>query len=119
MRMQCEHFVYGLFPEGYQTYKSRGVTDILTEQSYHNLLALRLPQGQKEATVQMMLPTEDVITISHLQRKVDNYGREGIWNHTIIMRISDYLNVYPPINLVKDQLLVTKVTNPLLPLIIT
>ena len=103
--MICEQMLYGLFSNiGYQTLTSPNVKRILTKQSIEQIKGLKLQHSEESSIIQLHFKTEDAITITHLTRTQDNYGRKGIMNHTIIIKIADYLTFYPPLALVKDHL---------------
>jgi len=116
----CEQFIYGLFPDaGYKTLKTNGVDKLLTKQSFNQLKGLRLNHDEQTTVIQMHFSSEDIITVTHLQRTTDNYGRAGIINHTIIMRTSDYLSHFPPKQIVENYFIQTLNSPPTLtPLII-
>lgn len=102
--MICQQFIYGLFNDyGYKTIKTDGVDTILSKQSFQQLKGLRLEPEQQSTIIQMHFQTEDAITVTLLQRTNDKYGRTGILNHTIIIKTADYLNHFPPSQLVKNH----------------
>jgi len=116
----CEQFIYGLFPNaGYKTLKTTGVDKLLTEQSFNQLKALRLNHDEPEAIIQMHFSSEDLVTVTYLKRTTDDYGRAGILNHTIIIKIADYLSCFPPKQIVQDcfiQTVENTLQNPFKPL---
>lgn len=98
MTIYCEHFVYGLFNRsGYKTFYSDKAKEQLKKESLEKLKNLRLKKGQSNDVVTMHFPSEDIITRSYLQTTNDVYGREGIINHTVIMRTSDFLQEFPEV----------------------
>jgi len=76
----------------------------LKPESLSTLCNLRLNSTKQSDIIQLHFPTEDIISVSHLKRTQDQYGRVGHINHTILIRITDYLTTHPPLSLVKDQL---------------
>ena len=110
--MICEQFVYGLFSNtGYVTVKTPNVLSLLSKQSFQQLKSLTLANGENSKKFQMHFKTEDVITVTLLQKSVDKYGRAGTINHTFIMKTSDYLSQFPPAQLV-DNHFIKDLTNP-------
>ena len=103
-----EEFRYGANTNYHFKASSENVKKTLLPQSLDTITNLRLDKNESHKTVTLHFPTEDLITITRLTRSVDNYGnRDGLNNHTILMRVSDYLaehhifDVFPPINLVE------------------
>lgn len=76
--------------------------DILTHQSINILTSLMLTNNETEKVYTMHFPTEDVITVTYLTKTVDQYDRDNIDNHTIIIKTQDYLQARPPIELVRS-----------------
>ena len=72
----------------------------LHQQSLDILVSLTLNKNETSKTITKLFPTEDVITVTQLTRPLDTFGRDGIDNHTIILKTSDYLKQYPPLALV-------------------
>ena len=76
----------------------------LLQQSLDRIIGLSLDKNEDTKTITLHFPTDDMITITQLTRPEDVYCRDGVDNHTIILKTSDYINHYPPINLVKHLL---------------
>ena len=69
---------------------------MLRAQSLDYLTSLTIRRDQTCSTTQNYFPTEDLLTFTHLYRSQDSYGRPIENNHTIIVKVQDYLNAYPP-----------------------
>jgi len=92
----CERFIYGLFKNsGYKEIYSDHAKEFLTKQSLEQLKDLRLKKGQLSDTVTMHFPSEGVVTRSFLQSTNDVYGRNGVVNHTVLVRTADFINEFP------------------------
>jgi len=57
---------------------------LLTDKDINTLCSL------SQDTV-MWFPDQDIITVTYIQNATDSYGRKGVWNHTIIIEITEYL----------------------------
>ena len=87
--MKCEHFIYGLFKRyGIKLIKSPGLTKLLTSEIIEYLCQLK---ENKE-----YYWPNGTITITQVQAASDEYGRDGVWNHTIAVNILDYLAYTQP-----------------------
>jgi hypothetical protein len=96
--LNCEHFIYGSFnSSGYKLYASSGVKKILKPESLETLCGLQLKRIEKESTIQMHFPTEDVITFTKLTENSDTFGRLGVINKSIIIQVKEALVEYPEI----------------------
>jgi len=78
----------------------RKIKHTLLQQSLDTITGLSLDKNETTKTVTLHFSTEDLITVTQLTRPEDTYSRDGVDNHTIILKISDYLQYYPPINLI-------------------
>jgi hypothetical protein len=89
MVLQCEHFIYALFPhDGYELIKSPRADKILSEDNFRFLMGLG--NGIKEErTEQFWFPTEQILAVSYLCPVKDEQARQGFWNHTILVRSRD------------------------------
>ena len=98
-----EEFRYGLVNGSIKFQPSSPqVKKLLNQQSLDKLIGLRLPKNTDSNFTQLHFSTEDLITVTSLTKAEDSYGRTSTDNHTVIIKISDYLNVYPPLELVKN-----------------
>ena len=95
-----EWFRYGA-DTNYKLKASTNIKNLLKQQSLDALINLRIPNNDTHKQYTFLLKTEDVITVTQLTKPSDSFGRDGLNNHTIILRIPDYLKVYPPYELVK------------------
>ena len=94
--IQCEHFVYGIFPKvGYKLVKTSKADKLLSEENFQGVMDLG-KQIKKEGIVELWFPTEKTLTATYLCPSSDEYGRNGMWNHTILISIGDYLKLKPP-----------------------
>jgi hypothetical protein len=94
--IQCEHFIYGIFPKvGYKLVKSSKADKLLSEENFQLLMDLG-KRINTEGVVQLWFPTEKTLTATYLCPSSDEYGRQGMWNHTILLNIDDYLKLKPP-----------------------
>lgn len=96
MAVRCEHFIFAYWKGiGYKLIKSSGVDELVSRQTLMYLCHIG-NNLEKEARVQVWLPSENLIAICFLKPGKDEYGRRTIWNHTILIDISDYLNLNYP-----------------------
>lgn len=51
----------------------------------------RLSPDGREREAYTILDKERLIAFSYLKPVIDKYGREGFWNHTILVPIIDYI----------------------------
>ena len=87
--MRAEHFVYGLFNGvGYKTLQTSRVDKLLTEQNFERLK--RLPAA--DVVYVHWLDTENIVAITQVREAKDEFNRKGIWNHTILVPITEYLS---------------------------
>ena len=89
--MKAEQFVYGLFDHyGIKLIKSPGLNDLLTGENIDYLCKLEKPKEYSN------LWPNGVITVTRISHAKDEYGRDGVWNHTIAVRLMDYLAYVQP-----------------------
>lgn len=90
--MKAEQFIYGLF-EGYgiKLIKSPGLNNLLNGEIIEYLCQLR----EKKEPISNLWPN-GVITVTKVHSTQDEYGRDGVWNHTIALRLMDYLAYMQP-----------------------
>jgi len=82
--IHAEHFIHGLFNGiGYRTIKSPGVDALLSDKTFNALCTLT-------KSTQLLFPVEQCIAVSYVKKTHDEYGREGLYNHTILIKLSDY-----------------------------
>ena len=82
MFTRCEQFYRWHFNGlGYRLIKSPGVDDLISKKSLRYLTRLN---GDK--TVQTLCP-ENVVAITKVKKGEDEYGRETVLNHTILISI--------------------------------
>ena len=92
--MPIEHFLYALFPDGkLGLIKTSGVNKILTDKSME-FLRKKTCNGEP-----YWLPTEQVVAIQHIEQATDKDGREGVWNHTLLIPIGEYIRLTDPCKL--------------------
>ena len=83
--------MYGLFNgRGYRLVKSSGVDKRLSDDSLQRLIKI-IERQKAEAVLPMHWPTENVLTLSHVVPTTDEYGRAGVWCHTVIAPIADFV----------------------------
>lgn len=46
--------------------------------------------------MQLWFPAEQVLTVSFVHPVTDEYHRKGVWNHTIVIKFTDYLQLSQP-----------------------
>ena len=106
-----EDFYYGTSTKFNFKPSSPNIKKTLYPQTLDQLTGLRLKNGETTQTIVLHYPTEDIITVTKLSRAEDSYGnRDGQDNHTVIIKVSDYLKHYgifekfPPQETVKELL---------------
>ncbi len=81
-----EQFLFALADDGrYYFIKSPGVELILSDSNIQDLRMRKRDNGPQ------WLPTEQVVAIQHIEPTSDKSGREGVWNHTILIPIREYI----------------------------
>ena len=92
--MTIEHFLFGLDEEGnYFFLKTKGVNTVLTD---HNLQILRTNKESSEEP--LWLETEQLIAIQDID-EINNGGRIGMWNHTMLIPVQEYIRANNPYKL--------------------
>lgn len=87
--MQCEQILYALFNGvGYKTIQTSNVDNLITEQNLDRLKTLKA----SSQTHVHWLETEKIVALSQVHLTHDEYGRKGVWNHTILLNITDYIS---------------------------
>jgi hypothetical protein len=106
-----EEFYYGTTTAFKFKPSSKNVKQLLQPQSLEQLTNLRLKNGEQTRDITLHFSTEDLITVTRLTRTTDPYGsRDGQDNHTIILKLSDYLEYhkvfekFPPYKTVEEAL---------------
>lgn len=98
--IQCEQFVYGLFKGyGIKLVKSPGLNGLLPGEIIEYLCQLSKPKEYSN------LWPNGVITVTKVYDAKDEYGRNGIWSHTIAMRLIDYLAYMQPTKVLASHFL--------------
>jgi len=102
--MKLEHFIYGMFKGyGIKLIKSPGLNMMLNGEIIDYLCQLTT---KKDADGYSNLWPNGVITITHIHSTHDEYGRNGVWNHTIAMRLMDYLAYMQPAKMLSSHFIV-------------
>jgi len=107
----CERFIYGLFNNaGYKAVYSPQAKKLLTKESLEKLQNLHLRKKRLTDIMTMQFPSEGVVTRSYLHATRDRYGREGIINHTVILKVSEFFQEFPEVletafSLIKEPLM--------------
>jgi hypothetical protein len=87
--MKCEHFLIGYFPGlGQRVTRSSRVNEVLSFESWQHLLR----QGgnlDSEIVTVTNLCAEKMMAVSYLRPTVDELGRKGVWNHTVLIPCVD------------------------------
>jgi len=87
--MKCEHFLIGYFPGlGQRVARSPRVNEILSFEAWQHLLR----QGgnlTSELVTVTNLCNEKMMAVSYLKPTVDELGRKGVWNHTVLIPCVD------------------------------
>ena len=92
--MKLEHFWYGLTNgDGYVFKRSPKALQLLKEKTLERLK--QLPADP--APVFMWLPTEQIVTVSKVEKASDNTGRAGVINHTLLIPIKTYVALSSPL----------------------
>lgn len=86
--MRCEHFIYA---HKLGIVKSSGVDQLLTRKSLRHLCTLN-----GNSVIQTWLP-EGVVAITYLRHDLDEYGRDIIYNHTLLLTVQQYFKLHAPL----------------------
>lgn len=88
--MKLEQFIYGMFKDyGIKLIKSPGLNDLLNGDIIDYLCNLKAGDYSN-------LWPNGTITVTRVTKTNDEYGRDGVWNHTVVMRLMDYLAYMQP-----------------------
>ena len=88
--------MYGLFNgRGIRIVKSAGVDRRLSDDSQQRLIHL-IEHQTTEALLPMQWPTDNVLTLTRVVPTHDEYGRQGVWSHTIIASVPDFVWTLQP-----------------------
>ena len=99
----CETFTYGLIGNSIKFQPSSPkVKELLKPQSLDYLTGLTLKRKEKSRIIEKYLPTEQLITVTHLYRDLDSFGRPTVINKTYILTLDDYMVAYPPHKLIEE-----------------
>jgi len=89
----CEHFIYALTQNnGYVLLKSPNVEQMLTTENLNYLCHIG-DNATEETYIQVRFTNEDLLACSYVKPTQDKYHRNGVWNHTIIIKLKDYLKL--------------------------
>jgi hypothetical protein len=92
----CEHFLHALFPDvGIKLLKSPRLWQLVDTplQTYLQHLA---DHATEPTVIQMWFPDRNLISVSYVKPVTDQHGRQGTWNHTIIVKIDEFLQISQP-----------------------
>jgi len=90
--LPIEHFLFGLDQQGnYFFYKTDGVNAIITDENLH-----RLRENKESCEEAYWLPTEQLVAMQYITSITRN-GRTGIWNHTQLIPINEYIRDNDPV----------------------
>ena len=105
MTVTCEHFLYALFPDvGIKLVKTPNLWRLINSTTMQFLQHLG-DHVQDATTVQMWFADLKLVTVSYLKPVTDQHGRKGVWNHTILISIDDYLQISQPSTLLSPHLI--------------
>jgi hypothetical protein len=94
--VRCEHFIYGLFPNiGYRLIATPRLPHLICASTFTTLKNLGMHADSK-VTFQIYWEAERVISVSTVRPMTDVHGRKGVWNHTILISLDDYLKLTQP-----------------------
>lgn len=88
--LKLEHFLYGKLDGkgyGYETRKSPDVDKILSENSFNKLVQNDI------GIVKAWIPEDRLISRSYVGYTLDQYQRHSVWNHTILIFVTDYIKI--------------------------
>ena len=88
----CEHFINGYSPKQKRMLflKSEGLNERLEPDDLAFLLRQGATDGKETVTLTPVCKTK-VFALSFLKPTVDEYGRRGVWNHTILVPCSQMI----------------------------
>ena len=94
------NFIHGLFPDGYHTIQSPNMRGLLDERTF-NYLKKQGDMIAEEIVTWAFWDKFQLLSISLLRPVHGDDGRDGYWNHTILVPFKDYLELTEPINIFK------------------
>ncbi len=101
----AQQFLYGLFNGlGIKLYKSPLVDTLLNRQAVERLCHIG-DKLESDAIIPQWWPVQQVISISKIHPVVDELGRKGVWNHTILIRIEDFFYLANPVTFLAQHFL--------------
>lgn len=90
-----EQFLFAMDENGiYQFIKSPGVTSLLSDASLQYLR-----QKQHNNNEPYWLPTEQCVAVQYIDHVKDGDNRDGVWNHTLLIPIDEYIRRTGPYKL--------------------
>lgn len=89
-----EQFIYALTDRGYVLSKSEGVDGLLRQETIRHICNFK----QSE---QKWWGAEACVTISTVKQVQDNFRREGVHNHTLVVGVLEYLAHTQPARLLE------------------
>lgn len=91
--MNLAHFIHGQFgKDGYRLFKSRDLTQKISEETLIDLS--RQGGGLNGEVIRVSYRAkENMIAVSYLRSTNDEISRSGVWNHTILISVEDYLKL--------------------------
>ncbi len=93
--MKAEQFIYGLYTNhGIKLTKSQGTNQLLTGDIIQYLTS------QTQPGITQNLWPNGTVTVTKITDVKDEYGRRGVWNHTVAFKLTDYLAEAQPWRLV-------------------
>jgi len=97
LHIRCEHLIYALIEGiGYKLYQTPNASKLLSKQNLQYLYHVG-DNAEQEVYLQIWFPTENVLAVTYIRPVRDEYTRDGVWNHTILLPITDYLQLSQPI----------------------
>ena len=77
---------------GYKLSQSPGLNLILSDRNLDFLCHIG-DKATQPVYMQAHFPREQLLSISYIRPNKDDYGRKGVWNHTIIFSLKGYQNL--------------------------
>ena len=99
--MKLEHFLYGMMNgEELELRTSNGIQSLLTDEEL--LMLCHIGDKETRETVKEYC-TNKWLSISYIKPMTDKHGRRANWNHTVVIKLTDYLGYTQPRKLVQQH----------------
>ena len=102
-KIPVAQFSYGLTYSGIDEYAESGNIGEYLPSKAINLLIEQGKEITEETRIVKKFKQEQIISVTNIMPVKDVHGRAGTWNHTILVRVEDYIRFTQPENLFQEH----------------